>query len=318
MSKVVAVTGCLGFIGGYVTRRLLKRGDYVLGIDAGTYAANRELVGEFTRNQNFRLWETDIRYLKHLPSLDAILHLAAETHVDNSIQDPAAFIQTNVVGTHVLLEHVRAKRAYEQPLFVHISTDEVYGDSYAGVATEETRLAPSSPYAASKVAADGLVVSYGRTYGLRCRILRPSNCYGFDQYPEKLIPKALRCLRLGQKVPVHGDGSQERSWLAVTDAAEAIITVLDRGVDGQVYNVAGNAIVSVKELVHRIVAGYHHMEIEDPDWEAYVSYGHERLGQDQRYCVSDARLRGLGWVPTGNLFRDLPALVSEETPIFRW
>jgi dTDP-glucose 4,6-dehydratase len=304
------VTGCLGFLARPLVERLLAKDDWVVGLDARTYAANIENLQDWESHDNFRFIHQRIEDLANLPRVDVVVHLAAETHVDNAAEDPRRFVHTNVVGTLNLLELLRAKRAYERPLLVHVSTDEVYGDDYEGAVDERAPLRPGNPYAASKAGADHLVQSWGRSFGLAYRIVRPSNCYGFDQYPEKLIPKAIECLHAGKPIPIHGDGSQERTWLSVQDCATAILKVAEAGENGGIYNIPGNTTCTVKEVVTAIVAAFDGSGVG-------LSYGHERLGSDRRYEVGGAALLALGWKPIGNLFADLPGIVKESPPVFR-
>lgn len=311
MSKrVVAVTGACGFIGRYVVDKLLARGEWVYAIDALTYAADPNLPSiwqsQYPKGQ-FKFVARDLLDLGFWPDIQAVIHLAAETHVDNSLNQSDRFLRTNILGTQHLLEMTRGRDQYGMPTFIHISTDEVYGDVTKGATDESAPLNPSSPYAASKAAADCLVQAWGRTYGLPYRIIRPSNCYGTGQYPEKLIPKAVRHLTLGQQIPIHGDGSAVRSWLWVEDCADAILRVLDDGCDGAVYNVPGNTLASVREIVTTIA--------ETPE---ALSYGYERRGLDTRYCVTGTPLETLGWFPRGNFWRDLPVLVAAERKGMRW
>ena len=308
--KLVAVTGCLGFLGTHLVEALCRRGYYVYGYDAETYAANLDWLD--TRrgfSDIFRYQKADICTLGHLPDVDAVINLAAETHVDNSTMDATAFVRTNYTGVHHLLELVRGKRNFEMPRFVQISTDEVYGDITKGETDETAPLNPSSPYAASKAAADFLVQAYARTHGLRYQIIRPSNLYGQRQFPEKLIPKAVRYFKLGKKMPVHKGGCAYRSWLAVEDCAEAIITVLESGIPNTVYNVGGNTDASVGEIVQKIL---------ELTGSGDVDYRFERSGLDERYHVNDDRLQGLGWMAKGDFWRDLPKLVEAERKVFRW
>ena len=312
MTKVIAVTGCLGFLGRHFVDYLLENTQYVYGIDAETYAADKELPNSqawllHSREGRLHYVNADIVTLKHLPDIDAVVNFAAETHVDNSIMDSRRFIESNVLGVQNLLELVRAKRNYEMPRFIQISTDEVYGDVRTGTTDETAPLYPSSPYAASKAAADFLVQAYARTYGIPFNIIRPSNCYGPHQYPEKLIPKAVRYFTLGKRMSVHDDGSQTRSWLDVRDCARAVGAVLDRGQPNAIYNIAGNTHASVLEIVETIVGDRRQM-----------CFGVERQGIDERYAVSDAPLRALGWVPSGDLWRDLGAIRAAEQARFRW
>lgn len=314
MPRCIAVTGACGFIGRYVVEKLLARGDWVYAVDALTYAADPELPNDWQRaypQGQVKFVARDINDLGFWPDVDAIINLAAETHVCNSLHDSARFSQTNILGVQHLLEMTRARAPNGMPTFLQISTDEVYGEVLSGASTEDAPLHPSSPYAASKAAADCLVMAWGHTYGVPSRIIRPSNCYGRWQYPEKLIPKAIRRVLLGQPIPIHGDGTAERSWLWVEDCAEAILTVLDRGTDGEVYNVPGASSASVRDVAE-IIATACGQAIPS------LALGYDRPGLDRRYCVADRKLGALGWRATGELRRDLPGLVMAEQQSRRW
>jgi dTDP-glucose 4,6-dehydratase len=316
MTKVIAVTGALGFIGSHVVEALLWRGDMVCAIDSETYAANVGLPDtplwyNAVRAGALKYVHADICSLDHLPDVDAIIHLAAETHVDNSLLDAERFVRTNLMGTVHLLELARGKRAYQIPTFIQISTDEVYGSVDTGRSTETSPLQPSSPYAASKAAADHLVQAYGHSFAIPTRIIRPSNCYGTRQHPEKLIPKAIRHCRLGRPIPIHEGGNASRSWLKVEDCAQAILTVLDQGQDGEVYNVGGNTEMSVRGVATLVLEAF-------GETTAQLDFGYTRLGLDTRYHVDDTKLRALGWIPEGNLAQDIPALVQRERTTMRW
>lgn len=313
MTKVVAVTGAIGFIGSHLVEALVQRGYYVYGIDNETYASNTHLLDTWRGFSDiFKYQKADICTLDHLPDVDAIINLAAETHVDNSLADASRFVRTNFSGVHNLLELARGKRAYQIPLFIQISTDEVYGSVCDGETAEDAPLAPGSPYAASKAAADLLVAAYGHSFRQPYRIIRPSNCYGSRQHHEKLIPKAIRHLKLGRKIPIHDTGSPTRYWLNVKDCAQAIITVLEKGTNGEIYNIGGDTEMSVKQIVTRICAEF------GAKPEDSVDYTFTRQGLDSRYHVSDVKLRALGWTPSGNLVQDLPQLVATERASFRW
>ncbi len=251
MPDRVLVTGYRGFIGHHVTVNLLKHGYAVVGVDKGTYAAHNGMYQHglsFADNRNFWGIEGDVANLGHLSEFDAVIHLAAETHVDNSITDPLAFLRENVDATVHLLEWIRAKSPYDRPLLLQVSTDEVYGDSPV-LSKETDTFRPSSPYAASKAAAEHFVTAYGRTFGLRYRIVRPANCYGKWQYREKLIPKTVRRLTWGKPMSIHGDGTQSRQWLHVEDCANGIRAVLEQGEDGGAYNLEGPDSRTVDSVV---------------------------------------------------------------------
>lgn len=316
MPKIVAVTGTLGFIGSHLVELLIQHGYHVYGIDSETYAANTHLLDTWRGFSDiFKYQKADICELDHLPDVDAIINLAAETHVDNSLMDAGHFVRSNYTGVHNLLELVRGKRAYQIPTFIQISTDEVYGSVEVGTTTECAVLRPSSPYSASKAAADLLVQAYGHSFSIPYRIIRPSNCYGSRQHPEKLIPKSVQHLALGRAIPVHEGGNAVRNWLDVKDCAQAILIVLEKGQNGEVYNVGGNTEASIRGVATAVIEAFHGSTSEPAQ---YLDFGYIRLGLDVRYAVDDTKLRTLGWEPQGNLLRDLPALVTSERHTFRW
>ena len=305
MPKFVAVTGCAGFIGRVLTRRLLERGELVYGIDALTYAADPQANAMLMQlyPERYSFVPRDIRHLERWPDVDAVIHLAAETHVDNSLSDGPRFVDTNVGGTCHLLEMTRAKKQHGMPHFIHISTDEVYGSITHGVARPDSPLNPASPYAASKAAGDLLVQAWGQTYGLPYTIIRPTNAYGMNQHAEKLIPKTIRSKMLGRPMTVHGTGTQTRQWLHVEDLADAILMVLDQRITAPIINVGGNQHASVLDIVESIV-------------EDGYERGYERAAMDHRYAVDDSILREAGWEPKGNFWVDLIGIVQQESR--RW
>lgn len=302
------LTGGAGFIGRVVLERLLARGDYVYMVDALTYAADPDILKrqqlQYAGQVDFVC--NDIRELGRLPDVEAVIHCAAETHVDNSIDMPDAFVGTNIAGTAHLLELTRRKAQHGMPHFIHLSTDEVYGSLSEGRATPDSPLRPSSPYAASKAAADLLVQSWGQTFGVPYTIVRPTNTYGPLQYPEKLIPKAVRQKLLGRPMTIHGDGRQTRCWLAVEDLADAILMVLDEKVNAPIVNVGGNTTASVNEVVDAI--GYNQAPVLQ----------FTRAAMDERYAVDDSILRAAGWAPKGSFWSDLPGLVEADSARFRF
>jgi dTDP-glucose 4,6-dehydratase len=313
MSRYVCVTGAAGFIGQHLVRALAARGDHVYAVDALTYAADPARFAELCATYPAHIVSrfVDANTLARLPDVDAIVHLAASTHVDNSLNEAEEFVANNVGTTAHLLELARAKAQHGMPHFVLISTDEVYGAIVrGGAASESSPFRPTSPYAASKAAADLLVRAWGATYGVPYAILRPTNCYGVGQHPEKLIPKTLRCLQSDQPIPIHGTGEQTRSWLAVEDAVSAILLTLDRPVYG-VYNIGGNTEASVRDVVRAIREAY-------GAGAALATREAGRPACDMRYAVDDAALRALGWAPQGSLWRDLPLLVQAARSQWRW
>ena len=204
------VTGGRGFIGSHFVEECLNKGWTIIDIDKITYAASKSLPWD--NHKNYTFIKADISEIDHLPSCDVIVNFAAESHVDNSIKSSDIFVKSNILGVHNLLELVRGKPSYERPLFFHISTDEVYGDTIEGKFTELDKLKPSNPYSATKAAAEMLVVSYHRTYGLDYLITRTSNNYGERQFEEKLIPKCIQHINDNKQIPIHGDGSYVRDW----------------------------------------------------------------------------------------------------------
>ncbi len=302
------VTGGAGFIGRELVYRLYEAGHHIIVVDKGTYASRFDLLQPY--RDRLKVVERDVRDLDHLHGAEVVFHLAAESHVDNSISDASRFLDANVGGTYSLLELIRGQRPHDRPTLIHVSTDEVYGDVPDGWASKENDpLIPSSPYSASKAAGDMLVLAWARTYGLRARTVRPSNCYGEGQHPEKLIPKTVRHAVMGRPMTVHGDGTQTRSWLAVEDCARALITVWRQGADGEIYNIPGNAEVSVRAVVKRVQELYQKLTLVKPlenRWDC------ERPGGDRQYRVDGTLLRRLGWEPKGEFFRDLEGIVRAE------
>lgn len=307
MASIALVTGCAGFIGRVLVDQLLRAGHYVIGIDCLTYAARADLL---PNNPRFEFVEQDVYDLDHLHGADVVFHLAAESHVDNGISDPAKFVQTNVGGTFRLLELLRGLRPHDRPTLIHVSTDETYGDVPEGYTSrEDDPLCPSSPYSASKAAADMLVLAWQRTYDLKARIVRPSNCYGLGQYPEKLIPKCIRSALLGRRMTVHGDGTQTRMWLNIEDCAQALLRVWAWGEDGTVYTVPGNEERSIRWVVGEIHRLYREMTGNTP---LEPLWGCERPGGDRAYRIDGELITRLGWAPRGRFKDDLEGIVRQE------
>jgi dTDP-glucose 4,6-dehydratase len=316
--KVVYVTGCLGFIGSYVTRKCLEKGWYVRGIDKITYAANIDLLDEFFSYQNFIFEEKDINELDFIYDCDYIINTAAETHVGNSIVQSDEFIHSNVNGVHHLLELIKNFRqeGKDKPTLIHFSTDEVYGDIENGTHTETDLLKPSNPYSATKAAADQLVLAWGRTYNLPYIIVRPTNNYGMGQYVEKLIPKTLKYLKLGRKIPLHNNGSPIRTWLHAGDTAEAIISIIESGNTNEIYNISGGFEQSNLMTVSQIISLYY--PNTDKALEYYCNFEFNRDGQDVRYSLDDSKLRALGWKPKRVFQNELPYIVDYYKDKFIW
>lgn len=306
------VTGGCGFIGSSVCRVAAERGHEIVNIDCLTYAANPASVEMISKDQ-YAFEKVDIRdadavnavFAKHKP--DAVMHLAAESHVDRSIDGPGAFVETNVMGTFNMLQAARnhweslegdAKAAFR---FHHVSTDEVYGDLEMDdpAFTEETPYDPSSPYSASKAASDHLVRAWGRTFGLPVVITNCSNNYGPYQFPEKLIPVVILKALHGDDIPVYGTGENVRDWLYVDDHADALLTVLQKGELGRTYNVGGNNERSNLELVKTICELMDKREdLERDNHAELITFVTDRPGHDVRYAINPTRIRDeLNWSP---------------------
>jgi len=315
--KVVYITGCLGFIGSYVTRECLRQGWYVKGVDKMTYAANKDLLNQFKQYENFSFVNCDINDLKFLYDCDYVINTAAETHVGNSIANSDEFVSSNINGVHNLLELIKNHRGEnsKKPIFLHFSTDEVYGDIENGAHTETDLLKPSNPYSATKAAADMLVLAWARTYNLPYIIVRPTNNYGIGQYVEKLIPKACKYLRLGRKIPLHNNGTPIRNWLHAQDTANAVITIIESGVENEIYNICGGFEQSNLETIKKILI----LKGKDiNNLNQYVDFSINRPGQDVRYALDDSKLRALGWEPKSNFDWELQFITEYYKRKFIW
>ena len=317
--KVVYITGCLGFIGSYVTRACLAKGWYVKGVDSMTYAANKNLLKEFSEyGENFTFVKSDINDLEFLYDCDYVINVAAETHVGNSIVDSVDFVNSNICGVHTLLELLRNYRQEGKsvPTFLHFSTDEVYGDIEKGEHVESDLLKPSNPYSATKAAADMLILAWARTYKCPYVIVRPTNNYGKGQYVEKLVPKTCKYLKLGRKIPLHNNGTPVRNWLHAADTAKAITTIIDHGSQNEVYNIAGDYEPPNADAVLKIIKAYTGEEnVSLPD---YIDLSFSRAGQDVRYALNDEKLRGLGWKPDRFFDEEINGIVEYYKSNFIW
>ena len=296
----ILVTGGCGFIGSNFIRYFLQShpNDSLINVDKLTYAGNLENLSDVSQSPHYHFIKGDITdglRMEELVSkgLDAVINFAAESHVDRSIEDPSAFMKTNVFGTFVLLEAVRKVFPRQRIRFLHISTDEVYGSlSEKGAFTEETPLAPNSPYSASKTAADLLVRAYHRTYGIPACITRCSNNYGPYQFPEKLIPLMISNALENKELPIYGDGMHIRDWIYVDDHCRALDAVLHHGKEGEVYNIGGRSerpnLVVVQTILDRL---------EKP--HSLIRLVTDRLGHDRRYAIDFSKIeRELGWKPS--------------------
>lgn len=313
MKKIVYVTGCLGFIGYHVAKRCLEEGWWVYGIDKITYASNVNLLPDLESYNNFKFENIDINDMERLVQCDFVINTAAETHVDNSIESSDVFLHSNINGVHNLLKLIETTSG-EKPVLLHFSTDEVYGDIDEGSFTEQQLLKPSNPYAATKAAADQLVMAWSRTHDVPYIIVRPTNNYGIGQYVEKLIPKTIKYLTLGRRVPLHQNGTPRRTWLHVQDTADAVLHIVKHGKIGEIYNIAGNYETSNIDVVTQIVDEmYLHKGVED-----FVDFTYHRPGADVRYSIDDTKLKALGWQPKRVFADELPEIIKYYKYNFVW
>lgn len=325
-TKIVYITGCAGFIGSYVTSMCLKCGWYVIGVDKMTYASNQTVIDSFHEMypNTFKMIYTDINDLKFLYDCDYIINCAAETHVGNSIVNSDDFVHSNINGVHNLLKLLREYRQENGkiPTLIHFSTDEVYGDISEGSHTESDMLKPSNPYSATKAAADMLIKAWNRTYNIPYIIVRPTNNYGIGQYVEKLIPKAVKYIRLGRKIPLHNNGSPIRTWLHASDTASAIHTIIQSGVTNEIYNISGGFEQSneqtVRDILHIISYNIEINKYIRLNYDDHVELNITREGQDVRYSLDDSKLKALGWQPTAQYFESLIDIVKYYWCNFIW
>lgn len=318
--KVVYITGCLGFIGSYVTRRCLDLGWYVRGVDKCTYAANLELLDEFNKHPNFIFEYKDINDIEFLYDCDYVINVAAETHVGNSIVNSNDFLLSNVQGVHNLLELIRNFRQEGKniPILFHFSTDEVYGDIDSGDHYETDLLKPSNPYSATKASADMLILAWARTYNIPYIILRPTNNYGIGQYVEKLIPKACKYLMLGRKIPLHNNGEPYRNWLHADDTASAVIDIINAGVTDEIFNVAGGFEQKNIDTVMKIVKHSRGKDIAPLEGDYLLDFSVSRPGQDVRYALNDDKLKSLGWSAQKSFDDEISSIVDYYKGKFIW
>ena len=310
--KTILVTGGLGFIGSYFVDLVLSEGYKVINIDKVTYASNVNFSPK--PESNYQFIKDDIKDLKNLPYCDYVVHFAAESHVDKSIANSDPFIDSNVLGTYNLLECLRNQKKdnfalgweYKEPVFIYIGTDEVFGDIEAGFFKEDDRHNPSNPYSASKSCAEQLVKAWGRTYGLPYRITRTTNNYGPRQHEEKLIPRCItNCLK-DAPIPIQGTGEYVRNWIHVKDNCEAILSVMEDGINGQTYHISSPEEYSVQQIVFMILNKFG-LSVENN-----VSYVPNRSGQDVRYALDNGKIKKeLGWKTRYTLSNSLDDIIKE-------
>lgn len=295
MRPTVLVTGNCGFIYSFFTELLLDKGYSVVGIDKLGYASNKNF---HPNNPNYSFIHADIKDLKELPYCDFIVHAASESHVDNSLENPDPFLNSNIVGTYRLLEilknekikHMNLGWEHKYPTFIYISTDEVVGSIKDGFFTESASYNPANPYSCSKSCAELLVKTWSETYGIPYRITRNTNCYGPRQHPEKLVPHIITQLKKNEKVKVHGTGEYIRNWLYVLDACEAVLSVMQHGKNGETYHISSDEEYSVLQIVEMIAKKF------EKNIDEVVEFVPNRISQDYRYGLDNSKIKKeLGW-----------------------
>ena len=307
--KKIIVTGGLGFIGSNLIDLLLKKKFFVINIDKATYSSNYYNVKDFKRSKKYKFIKLDIKnrkfeniLFKYKPS--GVFNLAAETHVDRSIDNPDSFIQSNIVGVYNLLESFKNFSKKNKSKLIHISTDEVYGDILSGRSDEKYPYQPSSPYAASKAASDHLVSSYVRTYNLPAIVTNCSNNYGPKQHPEKLIPKLIYNIFNNKPLPIYGKGTNSREWIYVKDHCEALIKVFLRGKIGEFYNIGSNKNLNNLEVTKELLKNSK-KSIKLGN-KVKINFVKDRPGHDIRYALNSNKIKKkLGWWPKTNFSKGI-------------
>jgi dTDP-glucose 4,6-dehydratase len=331
MKRTILITGGAGFIGSHVVRRFVKKypEDLIVNADKLTYAGNLENLTDIEKSENYVFEKTDIvdkqsvLELFNKYNIDAVIHLAAESHVDRSITSPDEFVLTNIVGTVNLLNSALNswKSSFEGKLFYHISTDEVYGSlGKDGLFTEDTAYDPKSPYSASKASSDHMVRSYNHTFGLPAVISNCSNNYGPNQFPEKLIPLVINNIKNNKSIPVYGKGENIRDWLYVEDHASAIDLIFHRGKVGETYNIGGNNEWKNLDLI-LLLCSILDKKLDRPAGtsEKLITYVKDRPGHDLRYAIDSSKLQSeLGWSPIPDFAAGLEKTVDWYLTNTKW
>lgn len=318
--NIIIITGCAGFIGLAFTQRMLSYGYYVYGIDKITSVANKKAIVELQDRypSRFKFVQQDIAEVTWLPEADILFNFAAESDVDASNLNDKAFVLSNILGVQNLLNIINSRAVIktDKPLFVQISTDEVYGDIQQGYFSETSPLNPSNPYAATKAAADLLLQSWHRTHNLDYIIIRPSNNYGYNQYPEKLIPLAVKRLSRGKKIKLHNNGTPIRTWTHIDDTINGIFRACCLGSKNTIYNISSEFEQTNLQTVQQIIDCF--FEQTNIDIETYVDFSYNRPGQDIRYAITCEPLKALGWESRKQFSKELPILVQQYKREFRW
>jgi len=312
--KKIIVTGGLGFIGSNLIELLIKKNYFVINIDKITYSSNFYNTKDFVKLNNYKFIKLDIKnkkikdiFLKYKPI--AIFNLAAETHVDRSIDNPNIFIQSNIVGVYNLLESFKVFSRKNKSKLIHISTDEVYGDIIKGRSKEKDSYQPSSPYAASKAASDHLVSSYIRTYKIPAIVTNCSNNYGPKQHPEKLIPKLIYNIINNKELPIYGKGINSREWIFVKDHCEALIKIFLKGKVGEFYNIGSNKNLNNLEVAREILISSN--KILKIGNKVKIKLIKDRPGHDVRYALNSNKIKKkLGWKPKINFTKGLKLTIN--------
>jgi dTDP-glucose 4,6-dehydratase len=304
--RSIVITGGAGFIGSHVCEEIYNMfpTSKIIILDKLTYAGNKKYLKNILHSKRVKFYKVDITkpktYSKLLNNVDLAINIAAESHVDNSFEAPLSFSLTNTVGAHAfLLKCIELK----VKKLIHISSDEVYGEKLKGSCDENQKIQPTNPYSASKAAAEIFINSYKYSYKKEIITIRGNNVYGIKQYPEKLIPRCIINLLRNKKIPIHGNGKNERFYLSAIDFAKAVVLLIKKKNKG-VYNVGSNEFYSNAQIANLICK---HLK-KDP--KKFISYVKDRPYNDKRYSVSSKKIRHLGWKPKYNLFKDLPKIIE--------